>query len=86
MVMERPATAKDITLEYIMAYCKERGESAVMWLKGIANTQGLTDKNGKERKITFIEIRQAFIKAYMPELVKEPQEKKPSMYELIKNM
>lgn len=38
------------------------------------------------RPITFIQIKQAFVEKFMPEIAPKAKEKKPSMYELISNL
>lgn len=70
----------DITLDFIIEYCKENGE--VAWLKELVNTPGLVDKNGNPRKIGFVEVRNAFAKKFFPGLIKT-KEKKKTMFERI---
>lgn len=70
----------DITLDFIIEYCKEHDE--VAWLKEIANTPNLVDKNGKARKIGFMEIRNAFAKKFFPDLIQAKTHKK-SMFDRI---
>ena len=70
----------DITLDFIIDYCKEHDE--VAWLKEVANTPNLVDKNGKPRRLGFMELRNAFAKKFYPELIKAKAHK-PSMLERI---
>ena len=41
------------------------------------------DKNGRERKISFIEIRKEFVIKYFPKWAPKKKEKKPTMWEQI---
>lgn len=61
---------KTMKLEDIVEWCKANGE--VDWLK----------KQGAAHK-TFIEIKVAFAKKYMPEIMPVAKAKKPSMYDII---
>lgn len=70
---------KDMKIEDIIAWCQANKQTD--WLKAQA-TKTFT-KDGKERKITFIELKLAFVKEFMPEIAPKAQPKKPSMYELI---
>lgn len=69
----------------------------VNWLKEISKTtypvltkdgEPVLDKKGnpKTRKISFIEIKLAFVEKFMPEIAPEKKPKKPSMYEIIENL
>lgn len=84
--MEKPNNIKEINLEYIIAYVQNKGKWAVEWLKELVNKEMPPNKNGKPRKITFIEIRQEFVRRYMPELAPQAKEKKPSMYDRIADL
>ena len=84
--MEKPNDIKEIKLEYIINYVKNEGEWAVKWLKEIANKEMPPNKSGKPRQITFIEIRNEFVRRFMPELAPQPKEKKPSMYDRINDL
>jgi hypothetical protein len=81
--MEKPANIREINLEYIIAYVQAEGQAAVEWLKELAAREMPPNKKGKPRKITFIEIRQEFVKRYLPDLAPKPITKEPSMYERI---
>lgn len=71
----------DINIDDIIDYCQKNKQ--VAWLKSVALKEGLVDKNGKPRKPSFIEIRNAFVREFFPELAPKPQVKKPTMYERI---
>lgn len=71
---------KDMKIEDIIAWCKKNGE--VEWLKEIAAKTYETE-DGKERRISFIELKLEFVKKFMPEIAPKSQPKKPSMYDLI---
>lgn len=69
----------------------------VDWLKKISETtypvltkdgEPVLDKKGnpKIRKISFIEIKLAFVEKFMPEIAPEKKPKKPTMYEIIANL
>ena len=77
---------KEIKLDFIIDYCQKHGE--VEWLKEVASAPGLKDKNGKERKASFIEIRNAFVNKFdeFKALRPKPSSKKPSMYDRIMNL
>ena len=74
---------KEITFDYIMEYVKGKGAADIKWLKEVANKPVAADKNGKPRKISFIEIRKEFTIKYFPDLAPKPREKKPTMWERI---
>lgn len=72
---------KDMTIEDIIAWCKDNKQ--VDWLKEAAAKTYKTE-DGKERRISFIELKLEFVKKFMPEIAPKAQAKKPSMYDLIK--
>lgn len=74
----------DIKFDDIVEYCQKNKQ--VEWLKDVALKDGLTNKNGKSRKVSFIEIRNAFCRKFFPELAPKPQVKTPTMYERIRNL
>lgn len=84
--MVKPTNIKDIDLAYIMDYVSEQGDEAKKWLKDLSHREVKPDKNGRERRISFIEIRKEFAIKYFPELAPKPKEKKPSMYDLIDSL
>ena len=84
--MEKPNDIKEINLDYIIEYVRNEGEWAVAWLKEVVNKEMPPNKKGNPRKVTFIEIRNEFVKRFMPELAPPTKEKKPSMYDRINNL
>ena len=81
--MANPEKLNDIKLDFIIDYCKEHGE--VDWLKNTSHKVFvLTTDDGEEeeRKISFIELRNEFVRKFFPDLLPK-KEKKKSMYELI---
>ena len=58
---------KDIDFAFILEYVKEQGPDAIQWLKDLKNKPVKPDKNGRERKISFIEIRKEFVIKYFPQ-------------------
>ena len=67
-------------IEDIIEWCKANNQ--VEWLKETASKTYSTEKG--ERRISFIELKIEFVKKFMPEIAPKAQNKKPSMYELIK--
>lgn len=74
---------KDMTVENIIEWCVSHEE--VDWLKATAKKTFPTE-DGKERKITFIELKLEFVKEFMPEIAPKAKEKKLSMYDRIANL
>lgn len=66
--METPKNIREINFDYIIEYVQAQGPEAVQWLKDLAAKPVPPDKNGKERKISFIEIRKEFVIRFFPEL------------------
>ncbi len=64
----------------IQEYCVQNGQ--VAWLKEIA-AQKKVGKDGKERRISFIELRNAFARQFFPDLVPAPKPRKKSMFDII---
>ena len=79
--MKAPETLKEITLDYIISYCEDNKE--VDWLVEVSETPVKPNKNGVIRKISFIEIRNAFVCKFFPDLAPKAAPKKPTMYERI---
>ena len=79
---------KDMRIEDIIQWCKDNNQ--VAWLKQIANkSYPILDEEGnvlRTRKITFIELKLAFVREFMPEAAPKAKEKKPSMYDLIADL
>lgn len=79
---------KAMKIEDIINWCKENNQ--VAWLKQIAAKQyPVVDEEGNEtgtRNITFIELKIAFAKKFMPDILPKAKDKKPTMFDLIKNL
>ena len=71
---------KDMRIGDIIEYCQKNNE--VAWLKETA-TKTYKTQGGKQRNISFIELKLEFVKKFMPEIAPKAQAKKPTMYELI---
>ena len=83
--MVNPTNIKEIKKEFVMHYCKEhQAEGAIDWLSAILNTPKKIDKNGKERDISFIVIRNEFAKKYFPHLVPIAQPRDKTMKDMLK--
>ena len=90
-------TLKDITMDYIRNYCVDNNEKE--WYNATVTTpierpiypkdaNGKLDKKQapigtKKDKITFIELRTAFVAKFMPELAPKKKGKGVSMYDLL---
>ena len=84
--METPKNLNDINMEYIISYVKSKGEKDIKWLKELNAKKVDNDKNGKARKISFIEIRNEFARKYFPDLVPKAKEKKKTMNQMIDDL
>lgn len=84
--MKEITNIKEITFDFIVEYITEKGKADKQWLKELAAKPVPPNKNGKERKISFIEIRKEFAIKYFPNLIAPPHEKKPSMYDRIADL
>lgn len=71
---------KDMKIEDIIQWCQANKQ--VDWLKEVAAKVYKTE-DGKERRISFIELKLEFVKKFMPDIAPKAQPKKPSMYDLI---
>ena len=73
---------KTCKMDDIINYCVKHDE--VEWLKETCAMTFSTDKNRKgTRKITAMEVKQAFFQKYMPEKMPKAKPKKPSFYERV---
>ena len=70
---------KDMKIEDIIEWCVSHKETD--WFKETAAKTFV--KDGKERRISFIELKLEFVKKFMPDIAPKAQAKKPSMYDLI---
>lgn len=82
--MTKWESINDITFDDILEHCQKHKETE--WLKEYALQEGLTNKNGQPRKVSFIEIRNEFCRKFAPELAPKPAVKKPSMYDIIRGL
>jgi hypothetical protein len=83
---EVPQNINDIDGEFVMGYCKQQGQAAVDWLKEIYARPKKKDKNGKEREISFIEVRNEFARKYFPHLAPKKKTKKPTIKNLLDDL
>lgn len=86
---------KDMTIDDIIAWCQANNQTE--WLKEVGarkvlckvypKVNGKADKTQapkiEQRKITFIQIKKAFVNQFMPEIAPKAKEKEPTMYEKI---
>lgn len=73
---------KTMKFEDILAWCKQNDQTA--WLKGKVNEQVKDKETGEMRDISFIEVKRAFCKMFMPDLVPVEKPKKPTMKDIMK--
>ena len=71
--MDAPKKITDVKLDFIMQHAKENGH--VDWLKAKAN-ETKKDDSGEEKAISFVELRNAYVKEFMPEIAKKKKPKK----------
>ena len=80
--------AAEIDSDYILNYVEEKGMSEIEWLNNLLDNANLTHKSGNKagqpRQMTFIEIRQEFIKRHLPHLLSTPKPHTPNMYDRIR--
>lgn len=81
--MKEITDIKEINLAFILEYVKEKGPEDIKWLKDLKNKPVPPDKNGRERKMSFIELRKEFVIKYFPKLAPKSKEKKLTMWEQI---
>ena len=74
---------KEIDFDYIEEYVTEKGKEDERWLVELWEKGVLSDKNGKKRDMSFIELRNAFVDKYMPELKPKAKPKAPTMKDRI---
>ncbi len=75
-----PTKANEISIDFIINYCEANNKIA--WLQEVASKEVPPNKNGKERKISFMEIRNEFVIKFFPTIAPKA-EKKLSMYDRI---
>lgn len=71
---------KKMNIDDIINWCKANNE--VEWLKKEA-AKKIKNEDGKERSITFIEIKRDFAAKFMPEIMPKAKEKTISMFDKI---
>lgn len=74
---------KDIDLDFIIEYVTAKGPDDVKWLKGLKKETIKSKKTGKERQLTFFNIKSKFIDKYFPQYATKPKAQKPSMWDKI---
>ena len=72
---------KDIDFAFILEYVKEQGPDAIQWLKDLKNKPVPPDKNGRERKMSFIELRKEFM-AINGKIRRQETKRKTTLYKL----
>jgi hypothetical protein len=93
---------KDITIEDIIEWCQENGQVEWLKEKASetrpfkkyprvkVDGKWTVDKTQEPKivnqPISFIQIKLDFVNEFMPEIAPVKKEKKPTMYELIKNL
>lgn len=84
MKEEKVLTLQNIKFQDILDYCLENNQ--VAWLKEVAATKIIRkDEKGEEYEdnITFIELKLAFVRKFMPEIAPAPKVNKPTMFDII---
>lgn len=84
--MEVPQNINDINGDYVFDYCKEQGQEAIDWLKAIYAKPPKKDKNGHEREISFIEVRNEFARKFFPHLAPKSKAKKKTIKNRLENL
>ena len=79
--MQEITNIKQLTFPFIKEYIIEQGETDIKWLLDLLDKEMPPDKNGKQRRISFIEVRKEFVLKYMPHLMPTPKEKPPTMHD-----
>lgn len=74
---------KGIDLDFIIEYVSGKGPDDVAWLKGLKQKTIKSEKTGKEKHLTFFNIKSEFINKYFPQYATTPKAKKPSMWDKI---
>ncbi len=85
---EKVMTIKDIKFDFMDDYCAEHGEYD--WWENLVNSDVKVHKDKKDPNselvdapISFLEVRNAFLNKFFPELVKEKKKKPLSMREKV---
>lgn len=83
--MEKDAiTLKDITFDFIEKYCEENDRAD--WLNIVFEDVEVKTKEGetKIKPISFLQVRNAFVKEFFPELIQPAKPKKLSMRDRVR--
>jgi len=81
--MEEIKDIKKIDFDFIIEYVQAQGPEAVQWLKDISKKPVPPGKSGKERNISFVELRKEFVLKFFPGMLRSQKEKKATMLERI---
>ena len=73
--METPRNINDIDGDFVEAYCREQGQEVTAYVNSLYDQPPKPDKNGAERDISFIEIRNEFARKYFPDLAPKAKTK-----------
>jgi transposase len=84
--MNAPQNINDIDGDYVMNYCKSQGQESVDWLKEVYARPKKKDKNGIERAISFIEVRNEFARKYFPHLAPKKKSRKKTIKDMLDNL
>ncbi len=84
--MDVPQNINDINGDYVFDYCKEQGQEAIDWLKEVYARPPKRDKNGVEREISFIEVRNEFARKFFPHLAPKSKSKKKTIKNRLENL
>lgn len=83
----KPLKVSDISMEFIINYCKASGKDAIQWLKEIANKQEKQTRNDKTIMVNtpFVTLRTAFAEKYFPDIIVGTK-KKESYLDIINSL
>ena len=84
--MDVPQNINDIDGDFVFSYCKSQGQEGVDWLKAIYAQPKKKDKNGVERDISFIEVRNEFARKYFPHLAPKKKSKKQTIKDKLNDL
>ena len=63
-----PQKLAEITLDFVIDYCKAEGAESVAWLKSLFNTTKIDKKTKEPRELIFFDVRLEFARKYYPQL------------------
>lgn len=84
--MDAPQNINDIDGDYVVSYCKGQGQDAIDWLKEVYARPKKKDKNGKERTISFIEVRNEFARKFFPHLAPKRKAKRKTIQDKLDSL